>query len=298
MCCASLETYMKLPPFHKGCMSAEDLEERLRILEYENSELRKELDRLGGRPSGAIAYVLLAVGLSLLILSIIHSVQIAAIIGIAITFWGSLFLFIRPSRFVRREVFNSIIRGGSDNVYQLLEEIEYTGRPRYISPGTLRDIKRVILFISKEREVKTLPVDISMENGIYTKNPEGVKFSPIGLELLLLLEKSLSTNFALVDFRYLENHLGKAIVDELEIARSFEMDVEENIVNVRVSGNVFEVLFEDYGKDNVHLYKVDPLTSALACVMAIVSRKAIIIDLCEWDSESGVLTTSYIMNDL
>ena len=279
-------------------MSVEDLEELLRILEYENSELRNDLERVRGRPSGVIAYVLLAVGLSLLVLSILHSVQIAAIIGIAITFWGSLFLYIRPSHFVRKEVFNSIIRSASDNVYQLLQEEEYEGRPRYLSPGTLRDIKRVILFIPKERKVKTLPVEISMEDGIYTENPEGVKLSPIGLELSLLLEKSLSTNFALVDFRYLEEHLGKAIVDDLEIARSFEMDVEENKVDIRVSGIVFDVFFEDYRKENVNLSKVDPLTSALACVVAIVSRKAVIIDLYERESESGVITISYIMNDL
>ncbi len=289
---------MKPPLFHTGCMSVEDLEELLRILEYENTELRNDLERVRGRPSGVIAYVLLAVGLSLLVLSILHSVQIAAIIGIAITFWGSLFLFIRPSHFVRKEVFDSIIRSASDNVYQLLQEKEYEGRPRYLSPGTLRDIKRVILFIPKERKVKTLPVEISMEDGIYTENPEGVKLSPIGLELSLLLEKSLSTNFALVDFRYLEEHLGKAIVDDLEIARSFEMDVEENKVDIRVSGIVFDVFLEDYRKENVNLYKVDPLTSALACVVAIVSRKAVIIDLYERESESGVLTISYIMNDL
>ena len=57
-------------------------------------------------------------------------------------------------------------------------------------------------------------------------------------------------------------------------------------------------MFEEYGKENVNLSKVDPLTSALACVVAIVSRKVVSIDLCEWEPESGVLTTSYVMDDL
>ncbi|MHA2168535.1 MAG: hypothetical protein ACXAB7_01355 [Candidatus Kariarchaeaceae archaeon] len=289
---------MKPLLFHYADMSVIDSDERYQRLNEDNNKLRNELELSRKKPSGAVAYVLLAVGFILISLSFVHSSQIAAIIGIAVTFWGGLLTFLRPARYVRNDVLNSVALGATNAILGIREEEGYTGRPWFFSPSTIRGIKRVVQFIPKVKSVQPISSNVFLEEGIFSKDPPGLRFRPSGIDLMSLLENTLGTNFALVDFEYLEANLGRAIVDYLELARLFEINVDDNRVDVRISDIIFDDFFADGRNGTPNLFKIDPLTSALACILAIVSRKLIVVETYLWESEKSDLLVSFLLDDL
>lgn len=278
-------------------MSIEELKKRITSIEERNQILEKELKKYKKKPIGLIAYVLLNIGIILLLLSITHQSQIFGIIGIAMTFWGSLLLYIRPTRFMRKDVFNSINVELFKSQENLFKDIKFDARPRYISPRTLRDSKNVVLYVSNSDS--SLPPDFEYSNDtLYSKGPSGINVRPLGLELSKLLENELNTNFLLNDIEYLSQNLGKEIVDNLEMAKSFSLETLDDNIKVMITDNIFETFIERMSRNQGKLYFVDPLTSSIACIIAIVSGKSVMIDLYDWNPEDKLLTVNFRLENI
>ena len=101
--------------------------------------------------------------------------------------------------------------------------------------------------------------------------------TPPGLGISRLLEDELRTNFSVVDMGYLEYNLEKAIVEGLEMAKTFRMEASGSNIQVEIGGNIFDEIFEDFNE--LHLLRKigDPLSSALACIFTRVTRRPIAI---------------------
>jgi hypothetical protein len=144
---------------------------------------------------------------------------------------------------------------------------------RYVSPKTLSDSKNVVLYI---------------ENAEPSSPQESQR--PMGLELSRLLEKELGANILLFNIENLSQSLGKGIVDNLEMAKSFTMEILDQTIKVIITGNIFQTFINESTQDKDNVFVVDPLTSSIACIITIVSGKSILIETYDWSLDNDILT--------
>jgi len=258
-------------------MDNKDLSEKLEELERQKKEMLAELRRLRRKPQGMAGYLLLILGLLLIAVAVVYSHNVSAFIGIALTFWGALLFYIRPTRFIRKDILDSTIVEPIKYIHKLLDELEFNGTPTYISPGTLLGLRSATMYISKS-DHPSRPSDEQLSNdGVLMENPDAIKLTPPGLGLSRLLEEELKTNFSTVDLEYLKYNLEKALVEGLEIAEAFEMEVLDPIVRVGIRGSIFDEILDELDELGNHRRIGDPLSSAIACILARSTRRPIVI---------------------
>ena len=271
--------------------------ERLEQLERQKKELQAELRKLKRKPEGKIGYLLLLLGLTLIALAIYYEHNVSAFIGIALTFWGALLLYIKPTQFIRKEILDSSLVESLKYIHRRLDKLEFRGTPTYISPGTLRGLRSATVYIPKS-DGHPMPSDeqLSLEEPLI-ENPQAIKLTPPGLGLSRLLEDELKTNFSVVDLEYLQYNLEKALVEGLEITEAFEMEASESTVRVEVRGSIFDDIIEELYELDAHRRIGDPLTSAIACILARSTRRSIIIEKVETEPKKKSTRIIYKMEN-
>ena len=270
---------------------------KLKQLEQQKTELQAELRRLKRKPEGKIGYLLLFLGLILFVLAVVYSHNVSAFIGIALTFWGAILFYIRPTQFIRKEILAPTVIEPLKYIYKLLDELEFKGIPTYISPGTLRDIRSATVYIPKSNLAPT-PTDKELINDeAIIEIPPAIKLTPPGLGLSKLLEKELKTNFSTIDLQYIQYNLEKALVEGLEIAEAFEMEVAESSVRVDIKGTIFDEIIEELNEIDTHRHIGDPLSSAIACILARSTRRPIIIEKIEREPKKKSIKVIFKIED-
>jgi len=269
--------------------SAENFEE----LEKQKNELQVELRKLRRKPEGKIGYILLVLGLILLGLAIVYSHNVAAFIGIALVFWGALLLYVRPTRFVRREILDSIVLDPIQSMQKSFEDMDFRGTPRHVSPATISGMRGAVLLIPRSDQTE-LPTDeqLSLEATVI-ESPSAVKLTPPGLGLSRLIESELRTNFSVVDLEYLQHNLEKAVVEGLEIADDFEMEINEPKIVVMVRGSVFYDVAEALNRKDGGTRFGDPLSSAMACILARSTRRPVVIEKIECEPKTRAIAATF-----
>ena len=87
----------------------EAITQDLEKLEKEKEALYNELIRSRSSPSGRIALLLFLLGLFSIALSVDLTHELLAYVGSALILWGGLLYYIRPTKFVRRDVLADLL---------------------------------------------------------------------------------------------------------------------------------------------------------------------------------------------
>ncbi len=245
----------------------------------EMESLRAELRRLKRRPSRIAAVMVLSIGIAALPMSVFFSSNILAFIGLGLTFWGALLFYVAPTNYIKKDLLDSSILPSLSNIDKLIKELNYQGKPVYLSPRTLKGLKSAMLFIPRE-EIQTLPKpeEITEEKMFYS-NPEGICIEPPGSSLAQLIEEELGVNLSTVNINYLENNLAKAIVEGLEIAEDIEIERDASSILVKIRKPVYLKLCREISKlEEVYPSIGCPLCSSIACILARVTNNLVQIE--------------------
>ena len=273
-------------------MEHEDLHKQVEQLERDKQELLRELRRLKRKPEGKIGYLLLALGLTLLTLAVYYSHNVSAFIGIALTFWGALLLYIRPIKFIRKEILDTTTQP-LETYHKLIEELGYEGTPQHISPSTLWGLRNTVIYISKTDNT-TKPTDEQLAaDETLIHNPQALKLTPPGQNLSRLIEEELKTNFSTVNLEYLQYNLEKALVEGLEIAETFQMEPSESTVHVEMKGAIFYDTIQKQSESKKTRQIGDHLNSAIACILARSTRKPVIIENIQTEPRERIIKTDF-----
>jgi len=259
-------------------------------MEKQIESLESEIRRLKRKPTGAIGTLILALGLMLLALAIIVEHNISAFIGIALTFWGALLLYVRPTNFVRKEVLNTLSVQSLSDIAKIINELGYQGIPLHVSPPSLLGMRNTRLVIPKNHTYN--PIEEGSIDEL-TVTPSLIVVDPPGQELSNLIEEELRTNFSASNLEYVEKNLEKALVEGFELAESFSMEHKENEVSARFKGSVFYDVAERLSSLKLNPAFCDPLTSALACILARVTQKRIMIEKIELKHDDKTVISTY-----
>jgi len=236
-------------------------------------------------------------GVGLILVSVLSDFVAPGLIGLGLLFLGALFLFVGSTQYVKRQLLDFTTISSLSALSQFLRALGYTGKGVYYPSQQLlaSGIQgwRVFISASDDRNFPS-PNSISKDK-IFYEQPKGVCITPPGSGLCALFEKELRTDFSKVDMNYIKNRLPPLLVEGLEIMEDFQMEVEENLVRVSFIGSIFYEFcsqirrLPQFSCESVGC----PLCSAIACLLATVTNRQVIIEQTELVSDKRRIDVQY-----
>lgn len=236
--------------------------------------------------STRIGVVFLLSGILSLIFSIMAEAQILALIGLGLTFWGVLFFLITPVRYVEGSLLEGTAVASYLTIDRIIKNFKNTGRGYYIPPypkdvylpDHLKGLKDPVVFISAEKNVAMPSIEELAEGKFLAEKTKGILVAPPGLGLLFQIEKTLSIDYAKMELAELYEVLPRSILENFNLAKDIVVTPKENYVDMKIFGSIYANL---YSVEN-NLKSIDflgcPLVSAITCVLAKASGKAVAIE--------------------
>lgn len=269
-------------------MAEKEIASQIEKLENEKKELQEELLTLKGRPTGIISYVFLTIGLISMALSIVHSNFLLSIIGISLTFFGSLLLYVKPVNFIKKEIMGDVITSYYNAFEKILSKLSINGEPLHFSPATIKDFNNIFVFIPSKKKVdlNTIFESSDLEN---IPKSSGYVISAPGLDLFKRIENVLKIDFSIKGFDETYRKVADALVRYFEISKDVVFEVQENIIKVDIMNCIFSEVIERTSKSEY--YQIgDPLSSALACYIVMTYKKPVKIQSIQVDGSNVSLT--------
>jgi hypothetical protein len=90
-------------------------------------------------PTRLVSWFLLTLGLISIAFSINLESSVLAFIGLGLTFWGALTLYITTEKYVKEILLNSTLLPRLANMDKILTELGYHGKAVYLPPKYLKD---------------------------------------------------------------------------------------------------------------------------------------------------------------
>ena len=261
------------------------LTETVGNLQKENEILRRDLLKSKRTPSGKVGFLLLAIGALTLIGSVVSTIAVLAFIGLGLTFWGALFLFARPIKFVRSIILDSTAISSYTTIDRIVEDLNYKGKPIYVPPYPkeaylpeyLKGLKEMVVYIPAEDIVAIPTLEEMSKRQFLLKNPKGICIAPPGYGLIDLFEKELKSEFIQIDLDRLCSSLPTIIVNNLELAKELEINPENGFIHVKTVDSAYKDLYSsEQALKSIHSIG-SPLISAIACALAKTTGKLVTI---------------------
>lgn len=135
---------------------------KIKELEKQVESLKSELWKVKRKPSGTIGYILLFLSGIMLAIAVVLSNYISSLIGIALLFWGTILLYIRPTKYIKKEILDASSVEPIKQMFELTSRLGFNGRPFYISQRTSKGVHDVDLVVPKNQPIELInEADIS-----------------------------------------------------------------------------------------------------------------------------------------
>jgi hypothetical protein len=245
----------------------------------------------------AVPFLMLVLGLITLLSSALVSSYVLAFIGLGLTFWGSIFLYMKPTKYVKLEILNSTSISTLANIEKMLSNANAISQGIYLPPNRLQDYTSSLVFVPTKPDQALPTTKETNPKELETKNPTGLLITPPGLALSKLFEKELKKPFTETSLEDLQTQLPK-LFDELQITKHLNIQLEDNTITVKIANHVFEDLCKETAKlELAHKTVGCPLSSALACAFAKASGKPIVIEKEETGPEETTTIQYKVLED-
>jgi len=246
----------------------------------------------------ATSFALLGLGIAALFASVIYESSILAFIGLGLSFWGVVFLYVQDQDYVPKLLLEASVLSSLSTVDQMIQELGFRGDAIYLPPKYFEDPETTRIYVPRQEDsVLPRPEEITKyENRLIVKNPQGMLLTPPGFELTKLMEKAMETSFTKVDLKYLQKNMPKLFIEDLEIAENLELQAENDTVRVTVTNPVFnEILDEksDESKNRVSSKIGSPLCSAIACALTKATGEPVTIENIQPSEDGKTIEVTY-----
>lgn len=259
--------------------------ETIKQLQTDIEKLKLELRKARRIPSGKIGIIFIVPGALSLIFAILNNSQILAFIGLGLTFWGALFFFVRPIKYVKSSLLDSTAISSYSTIDRIIKDLKYKGKSYYIPPYPkevylpehLKGLKNMIVFISADSGPGMPSIEEMAKSGFLLENPKGICVAPPGLGLLTQFEKELRTDITKLDLKELCETLPPIILENFQLAKEIEMKTEKNQVHLKIFDSIYTNLYgREQNLKSVHFLGC-PLISAITCAIAKTTGKIVTI---------------------
>lgn len=277
------------------------LVETMKQLQADIEKLKLELKKVRGIPSGKIGITFMVPGALSLIFSILKNSQVLAFIGLGLTFWGAVFLFVMPIRYVKSSLLDSTATSSYSTIDRIIKDLGYKGKGYYIPPYPekvylpehLRGLKNMIVFVSAETDTGMPSIEEMAKSKFLLRNPKGICLAPPGLGLLTQFENELGRDLAKLDLNELCETLPQLILENFQLAEEIEMRTEKDQVNLKIFDSIYKNLYSrEENLKSVH-FLGSPLVSAIACAIAKTAGKIVTLHRDRISPDGQTIEISY-----
>jgi hypothetical protein len=266
-----------------GSETADRLEESTHPADPNQEPVGGHPARSGWMTFNRIGFTLVISGVMMLAGAFCASSTILAFIGLSFSFWGILFFFIKPARYVRASALDSTAISLYKTVDRIADDLGHYGKvftvPPYPEdvylPGHLRGLKEMIVLISAEDEPTMPTIEEIAKQKFILEDHKGLCITPPGLGVMSMLEDEARMDFAKTDGEDLLEVISKLITNDFELARNMEVYEEENTKQIRIEDSIFKKLYSRESRlKSVHLLGC-PLVNAITCTLSKASGKVV-----------------------
>jgi hypothetical protein len=244
----------------------------------------------------AIALLILILGLSSLLGSVLYNSYVAAFIGLGLTFWGALLLFLTPTKHVRLELLTATAASSLTNTERLLANNGSKARGVYLPPKLLHDYQSSLVYVpANEGEPLPKREEIPEQNP-QPQTSQAFYLTPPGLGLSRLFEKHIGRSFTETTPDELQQLLPR-LFEELEITKNTQILLGPHSMKVELRNHIFQDLTQETDKLRLTIGTAgSPLSSAIACALAKATGKPVII-LAEESTPDQTTTIQYSIHE-
>jgi hypothetical protein len=244
-------------------------------------ELEEEQKRLSAqvarrrRPSNIPGYAMIGIGGLCLFLSAVLASTVLAFIGLGLTFWGAILLFIRPQGYVRSDLMDSTALSSLQTIDRLMTALGYTEKGIYVPSG---NPEKAVVFVPSQ-PLSKVPRPEEVENDTFVGNPRGVVMVPPGLALANLIERELGVEFRKAGLENLSRQLPKLLIEDLEMVQDFDMRIDGNMVRFKFVESIYSDFCSRLRESTRVCSSLGcPFCSAMACIVAQASGKPVVFE--------------------
>ena len=260
----------------QALLSMPALDKRQAELETQALLSESQLLRRQKRTASLVGYLLLAIGLFVSAASIILASTVSAFVGLGLTLWGMLSLFIQPKNYAKTDLMNATAISSLKTIDKMMVGIGYREKGVYIPTN---EPARAVVFVPSEPFAR-IPQTSQLDGRIFLDDPEGLLVPPPGLTLAGLIEKKLSFNIRNCGVEVLVEALPKVLVEDLGIVRDVEIEVSEDTVKFRLYDSIYANFCSEVRESSRRWGLGCPMCSALAVVLASATGRPVV---CEED---------------
>jgi hypothetical protein len=245
-------------------------------------KLKHKVQRSG---SDKITVLLLISGILSLIFSIYAGSQVLALIGLGLTFWGALFLLLKPVNFVEGNLLYNATVSAYLTIERIINEFNYKGKGYYIPPYPkdvylpeyLKGLKDSVVFISDEKGSIRLSIEEMAKGKFMSKNPKGALITPPGSGLLTQIEEKSKVDFTKITLNELCEVLPGLILQDLNLAKEMAIELNDDQAHLKIVDSLYKNLYNARNNLKSVNFLGCPIASAVACALAKTSGKTVTI---------------------
>jgi hypothetical protein len=278
------------------------MQEEMRQLQTEIGNLRQQLQALSHKPSTRIGVAFTVPGLMSLFLSVMTESQVLAFVGLSLIFWGTLFFFASPASYVKGSLLPLTVASIYSTIDRVIKDLNCKGKGIYVPPSSkephlpeqFEGLKDTVVFISADAASNLLPIEVIAGRKFLSTNPKGIILDPPGLCLSDRFEETLKTELATMSLEDLCVTLPRLISENWQPAKEVTMHVEDDEVVLISSDSLYRDLYSKESSKSVRLVG-DPLTSAVACVLARASGRRVSIKSLDASPDARTIEVHFQM---
>lgn len=234
-------------------------------------------------------------GALFLLLSVLSSNSILALIGLTLVFWGILFLFIAPGRYVKKELLEASFSGPMEALEEVLSSAAEKGRATYLPPRSLQELGgEKVYFSAKGEKPLTDSKTLALQGTGFQPGGRGVLVTAPGVGVLRILQDRLGVDFVGADIGYLQAALPRVLSEDLELVRDADIQIAGDEVVVKTVGRAFSEICSKTCVPGVdEAYLACPLHSAFALAFAKASGRPVQIESVIRAEDGMTVTAKY-----
>ena len=255
-----------------------------------------QIEKIGLNKDAVVVVVIglvLLTGLALIVVSALNGSSFIAILGVSIAFWSVLLVYLTPTKNVGINLLNASASTCGSNIERSLMEFNLTGQGVYLPPHNLQDFESSLVFVPTEPQTP-LPQSNQANDKLFTKQQNGLLFTPPGLALTAMFEHELGVSFRKIPLPEMQKAITK-LIQKLDFAEDAQVQIRDRTITLEFKSSIYNELCDETRKSQPreHAQVGCILASAFACALAKATDEPITIQKDTLNSGTKTLTIEY-----
>lgn len=140
------------------------------------------------------ALIMITLGIIFIVLSTYNTISFFAILGVSLFFWGSIILYIKPSRQIPITYLTASTTASMSNIERILTQLQIAEKGIYLPPKNLQDIESSLIFVPNTSK-QSLPESKGTQTIIFSDKNKGIFLTPPGFTLTKIFEQTAELSF-------------------------------------------------------------------------------------------------------